>query len=54
MKKILIKYTEELDQRDYDRFLRLNRIGDRDCHNLLRDDFIAAGRAALIKRMQEV
>ena len=54
MKKILIKYTEELDQRDYDRFLRLNHIGDRDCHNLLRKDFIAAGKAALRKRLQEV
>ena len=54
MKKILIKYTAELDQRDYDRFLRLNRLGDRVCHNFFRDDFIAAGEAALRKRLQEV
>ena len=54
MKKILIKYTTELDQRDYDRFIRLNKIGDRYCHNLLRNDFIKAGETALRKRLQEV
>ena len=53
MKKILIKYTAELNQKDYDRFIRLNKIGDRYCHNLFRDDFIKAGETALRKRLQE-
>ena len=54
MKKILIKYTVELDPFEFDRFLRKTRIGKNACHNLFKDDFIKAGETALRKRLQEV
>ena len=54
MKKIMIKYTMELDLDDYERFLRLRRINNKYCHHMFQDDFIKAGETAIRKRLQEV
>ena len=53
MKKILIKYTVEVDNNMYDRFLYKARLGDRECHKLFRDKFIAAGTAAVKNQLKE-
>ena len=54
MKKILINHTVELDLKDYERFCRINMIGNKDCHHMFRKNFVAAGTAVLIKTLQEV
>ena len=53
MKKILIKYTVEVDNNMYDQFLYKARLGDRECHKLFRDKFITAGTAAIKSQLKE-
>jgi hypothetical protein len=53
MKKIMIKHTVEVDNNTYDRFLYKARLGDRECHKFFRDEFIAAGTAAVKNQLKE-
>ena len=53
MKKIMVKYTAEIDNDEYYRFCKNKMIGDRDLHAMLRDVAKTEGLIAIRKTMQE-
>ena len=53
MKKIMVKYTSEIDNDEYYRFCKNKMIGDRDLHAMLRDVAKTEGLIAIRKTMQE-
>lgn len=53
MKKILIKYTAEIDNDEYYRYCNKQRIGDRVLHSMLRDIATTEGLKSIRKKMQE-
>ena len=53
MKKILIKYTAEIDNDEYYRYCNKLRIGDRVLHSILRDIATTEGLKSIRKKMQE-
>ena len=53
MKKIMVKYTAEIDNDEYYRFCKIKRIGNKDLHAMLRDIATTEGLIAIRKTMQE-
>ena len=54
MKKILIKYTAQIDSAEYDRICKKKMIGNHAMHEILRDVAETEGLIAIRKKMQEV
>ena len=54
MKKILVRYTAEIDNDLFDRMCKLNRIGKKDLHAILQHEAELEGRVAIRKKLQEV
>ena len=54
MKRILIKYTAEIDSAEYDRTCKKKMIGNQAMHEILRDVAKTEGLIAIRKKMQEV
>ncbi len=54
MKKILIKYTAQIDSAEYDRMCKKKMIGNHAMHEILRDVAKTEGLVAIRKKMQEV
>tara|TARA_R110002012_G_C11592112_1_gene606353 strand:+ start:943 stop:1107 length:165 start_codon:yes stop_codon:yes gene_type:complete len=54
MKRILIKYTAEIDNAEYDRICKKKMIGNHAMHEILRDIAQTEGLIAIRKKMQEV
>ena len=53
MKKILVKYTAEIDNDEYYRYCKKKMIGDRDLHSMLRDIATTEGLKSIRIKMQE-
>ena len=54
MKRILIKYTAEIDNAEYDRICKKKMIGNHAMHEILRDVAQTEGLIAIRKKIQEV
>ena len=54
MKRILIKYTAEIDSAEYDRICKKKMKGNHAMHEILRDVAQTEGLIAIRKKMQEV
>ena len=53
MKKIMVKYTAEIDNDEYYRYCKKNMIGDRDFHIILQGLAKNEGLKAIRIKMQE-
>ena len=53
MKKILIKYTAQIDSAEYDRMCKKKMIGKHAMHEILRDAAKTEGLVAIRKKMKE-